>query len=82
MEATEGVLKQPVVSIVIPARNEEKWIGACLESVLRDSFHDKEIVVVDDGSEDGTGEILKRFHVTVVRNEKSVGPSSSTIVGR
>ena len=81
MEAAERVLKQPVVSVIIPARNEEKWIAACLESVLRDSFRDKEIIVVDDGSEDGTVEILTRFPVTVVRNEKPVGPSSARNIG-
>jgi len=81
MEAAERVLKQPVVSVIIPARNEEKWIAACLESVLRDSFRDKEIIVVDDGSEDGTVEILTRFPVTVVRNEEPVGPSSARNIG-
>jgi len=80
-EATQRVETQPVVSVVIPARNEEKWIAACLESVLRDGFRDKEIIVVDDASEDHTTEILTHFPVTVIRNEKPVGPSSARNIG-
>jgi glycosyltransferase involved in cell wall biosynthesis len=74
-------VNQPVVSIVIPAHNEEKWIAACLESVLRDSYPNKEVIVVDDASTDGTGDILKRFPITVIRNEKRVGPSSARNIG-
>lgn len=75
------VFGQPLVSVVIPARNEEKWIADCLESVLRDSYPHKEVVVVNDGSTDSTGEILKGFPVTVVRNEKPVGPGSARNIG-
>ena len=81
VETSQRVLGQPVVSIVIPAHNEEKWIADCLESVRRDSYPNKEVIVVDDGSTDSTGEILKRFRVTVVRNKKPVGPSSARNIG-
>jgi len=72
---------QPVVSVVIPTYNEEKWIGSCLQSVLRDSYPQKEIIVVDDASTDTTGEILKRFPVKVIRNEKRAGPGSARNIG-
>lgn len=81
MKTAQRVLGQPVVSVVIPAHNEEKWIADCLGSVLRDSYPHKEVVVVNDGSTDSTGETLKRFPVTVVRNEKPVGPSSARNIG-
>jgi len=82
MEAGQGIKRQPVVSVVIPAHNEEKWISACLESVLRrDAFANKEVIVVDDASSDGTKEILADFPVAVIRNDKPVGPSSARNIG-
>lgn len=73
---------QSVVSIIIPAHNEEKWIAACLESVLSiDDYPYKEVIVVDDASTDNTSEILKRFPITVIRTKKRVGPSSARNIG-
>lgn len=81
METAQSSTKQPSVSIVIPARNEEKSIAACLESVLKDSYPNKEVIVVDDASTDRTSDILKRFPVTVIRNTKAIGPSSARNMG-
>jgi len=44
----------PRVSIIIPAFNSERYIGASLASVLAQTCHDYEVIVVDDGSTDGT----------------------------
>jgi glycosyltransferase involved in cell wall biosynthesis len=49
------------VSVVVCARNAEKTIKECVESVLTQSFKDFELIVVDDGSTDSTKEILKKF---------------------
>jgi glycosyltransferase involved in cell wall biosynthesis len=55
--------KKPFVSIVIPCRNEEKYIGKCLDSIIANDFpKDKlEILVVDGYSKDKTREILKGY---------------------
>ena len=50
-----------VVSVVVPARNEEASLGACLESLVAQSGIDFEIIVVDDGSTDRTAEIARSF---------------------
>ena len=61
VEASQASQTQPLVSIVIPARNEEKSIATCLESVLKTGYPNKEIIVVDDASTDHTIDILKSF---------------------
>ncbi|PKP62033.1 glycosyltransferase family 2 protein [Candidatus Atribacteria bacterium HGW-Atribacteria-1] len=53
----------PLVSIIIPCRNEEKYIGRCLNSIIAQDYpKDKlEVLVVDGRSEDGTREIVKEY---------------------
>lgn len=48
----------PRVSILMPVRNEEAFLAAAIDSIQRQTLHDWELVVVDDGSEDGTPQIL------------------------
>jgi glycosyltransferase involved in cell wall biosynthesis len=49
------------LSIVIPVYNEKDTILDLLDRVLAIKLPDKEIIVVDDGSQDGTGEKIKKF---------------------
>src|SRR5580700_2709372 len=51
----------PVVSVIIPARNEAASLGACLESLVAQTGVDFEIIVVDDNSTDRTREIARSF---------------------
>jgi hyaluronan synthase len=48
----------PLFSIVIPVKNEEENIRHCVESCLKQSYENKEIIVVNDGSTDKTGKVL------------------------
>src|SRR5258708_27298700 len=49
------------VSILIPCYNAEQWVGQAIESALGQTWPEKEVIVVDDGSTDGSLEIIRRF---------------------
>jgi len=52
---------KPMITIIIPAYNEEKVIGNTIESTLEIAYPNKDIIVVDDGSTDKTLQIAKRY---------------------
>lgn len=51
----------PLVSIVVPAYNHARFVGEAIESVLSQTEPDVELIVLDDGSTDGTRDVLARF---------------------
>jgi glycosyltransferase involved in cell wall biosynthesis len=61
MGARDPVSERPTVSVIVPARNEEACLGACLESLAAQTQVSFEIIVVDDESTDRTREIAKSF---------------------
>lgn len=54
-------MNSPLVSILIPCRNAAPWLEACLDSAFAQTWPDKEIILVDDGSADGSAEIAARY---------------------
>ncbi len=52
---------QVKVSVIIPVYNGEKYLRTCVESILNQSFTDFELICVNDGSTDSTGEILDQY---------------------
>lgn len=61
MTAADTSRRTPEVSVIIPARNEEASLGACLESLVSQTGVDFEVIVVNDHSTDRTGEIAASF---------------------
>jgi len=69
-----------LVSVIIPAYNEEKVIGNCLESLEKQRYRLLEIIVVDDGSSDNTLKIVKRFNIPVLKQNHQ-GPGRARNLG-
>ncbi len=55
-------MTKPLVSVVIPAYNHERFIGAGIDSVLNQTMSDLELIIVDDGSTDNTAEVIKAYN--------------------
>lgn len=53
--------KNPLISVIVSAYNVEEYLAACLDSILRQTFSDYEIILIDDGSTDRTAEIISQY---------------------
>jgi glycosyltransferase involved in cell wall biosynthesis len=74
----------PPVSVVIPAYNRAATIGAAIDSVLRQTWGDFELVVVDDGSTDGTLEAARRIadpRLRVIAAPRNLGAAGARNLG-
>lgn len=69
----------PSISVAIPAYQAERWLGETLESVFFQTSPPDEIVVVDDGSTDGTVDVARRFGapVRLVSQDRNGGPAAA-----
>ncbi|MFP4041780.1 MAG: glycosyltransferase family 2 protein [Bacteroidales bacterium] len=75
---------QKKVSVIIPCRNEKKYISRCLDSILNNKYESIEIIVVDGASEDGTREILESYqqrynNIRIFTNTRKITPVSMNI---
>ena len=76
-------IKEPLVSIIIPFFNSERYIRQCLDSVVRQSHSNLEIICVDDGSKDSTSEIIEGYNderIMIIRQENQ-GPGAARNTG-
>ena len=75
-------LKSPKISVIMSVYNGQKYLGESIESVLNQTLADFEFILIDDGSSDGTLEILKTKQagdqrITLLQNEKKIGLAAS-----
>ncbi|HKU49545.1 MAG TPA: glycosyltransferase [Nitrososphaera sp.] len=52
---------KPKVSVILPARNEERYIGRCLDTLLAQDYPDFQIIAINDSSTDRTGRIMQEY---------------------
>jgi len=71
------ILDNPLVSCMVAVKNEENNIARCVDSMLRQTYQNKEIIVVNDGSTDNTLTVLKEYEankkIILINLEKNVG---------
>lgn len=73
---------KPLISFVVPTKNRIEFMPECLSGLLGQTVQDIEVVIVNDGSNDGTKELLNNYYakipkVQVIHNEKSIGAGQS-----
>src|SRR3989344_3196134 len=71
-------MKRPGISVLLPTYNGGRFITKAIESVLKQSFGDFELIVIDDGSSDYTPKIVEEFarkdsRIIFVKNKENLG---------
>jgi len=76
--ASQSPGKTPVVSVVMPVYNSAKYLPLAIESILSQAYTNFEFIIIDDGSSDSSGEIIKKYslqdkRIKVRRNHSNQG---------
>jgi predicted SAM-dependent methyltransferase len=74
----------PVVSVIMPSYNHAPFIGRAIGSVLSQTLEDIELIVIDDGSTDGSADVIRSFsdqRIRMVLRERNVGSAEGTNEG-
>ena len=72
----------PLVSVILPIYNKEKYLKKCLDTIINQTMHDIEIICINDKSTDNTSTILKEYsnfdnRIIIINNEVNIGAALS-----
>jgi len=59
-------MERPLASVIVPVYNGDRYLGFALQSIFEQDYRPSEVIVVDDGSVDGTSEIAKSYEVRYI----------------
>lgn len=75
----------PKISVIVPVYNAEKYLNRCIDSILAQTFTDFELLLINDGSKDKSGEICDEYSKKDIRvkvfHKENGGASSARNVG-
>jgi len=76
---TQGASKTdaPLISTIIPLFNCEKYVGAAIDSILMQNYHPMQIIVVDDGSTDGSAAVARSFSQVEYYSQENAGVAAA-----
>ena len=81
----EKETSKAAISIIIPVYNVSEWLDQCLESVVNQTFSDFEVILIDDGSTDGSGQKCREWAEKDCRirliSKSNEGPSKARNLG-
>ena len=78
------MIDRPIVSVILPVFNEEKYIASTIDSILNQTLKNFELIIINDGSIDRTQEIINNFvdrRIILIENEKNLGIATSLNLG-
>ena len=78
----KNTIKEPLISIIVPVYNVERYLPACLDSILAQSKSDWECILIDDGSTDNSGKIREEYAAKDSRFRVIHQPNSGPAVAR
>ncbi len=78
--------QQPLLSVIVPVYGTEKYVGRCLDSILGQTYHNLEVIVVNDGTRDQAETVIKKYlfedeRIKYVRHSKNKGLFQARISG-
>lgn len=59
----KNIQEKPLVSIIVPVYNVEKYLDRCIKSILNQDYYNIELLLIDDGSTDKSGDICDKYTV-------------------
>ena len=79
-------INMPLVTIVIPVYNAEKYVNRCIDSVINQTYAQLDIIIIDDGSNDKTGLLLDKYteidsRITIIHKKINEGVSAARNTG-
>jgi len=76
--------KSPEVSVIIPTYNRGHLLGRAIQSVINQTYHDFEVIIIDDGSADNTKQVVKSFkdeRIVYIRRDINRGAAAARNIG-